>query len=547
MFPPLYLKYQTKSDKNYLYDCGSGRIIEVDDVIYALVDDFWILSRENLVAKYEFFGRDRILLACRELEELRQKGVLADHIPTELSRVELVKYDNRIYPIGEFWKKTAMLLILGVTERCNLNCSYCCYSGHFIGQRTHSQRSMSWEVARQAIQYYLDNDQAGDGSCPISFYGGEPLLEFSLIKKCVDFASEKAGELGKTLRFAISTNGTLLDDEICDYLVEHEFLVMVSLDGPKVSHDRYRVYPNGKGSFDGVKHNLRRFAERYPDYKTRGLNVTITPPIDWESQVRFIEELYFDYPLTRASFVNTDTGHESKEDSGSAEQIGCSPSHHCQNNVDVEPERFCSFSAEDRQKLVQMWELCMESIANVGVMESYRRMPFSMMLFEGQIMPYHRRPIMEKIPAKLFFVPCLPGFTRRFVDVEGNYRVCERVDNSDSYILGNVWDGPDVSRLEQAMERRRCFGKCGNCEAMKTCDICYAHISNFDSLENGPSRRNEQLCERTRKATGSLLRTYTEIMEANPEAFDRPVSPDYLLFKKLQFGAWENEPVKPTS
>ena len=546
MFPPLYIKYQTKSGKYYLYDCDTGRIIEVDEVIYAIIDDFRVLTCEELLVKYESLGRDRVSLACRELDELRQKGLLVDHVPRELGKIELVKYDDRVRPLGEFWKDTAMLLILGITEKCNLNCSYCCYSGHFVGQRTHSQRSMSWETAQQAIKYYIEHDQAGDGSCPISFYGGEPLLEFPLIKKCVDYATEKAKELGKTPRFAISTNGTLLSDEVCDYLVEHEFLVMVSLDGPKVSHDRYRVYPNGEGSFDKVERNLYRFAERYPDYKMRGLNMTITPPLDWEERAGFIAKLYLDYPLTRAGLVNTDTGHEVQNDAVSPDQHGCSSSHVCQRTIDPEPkECFWNFSKEDSAKLLQMWESCMESITQVGVMASYERMPFAMMLFEGQIMPYHRRMISKQAPAKYFFVPCLPGFTRRFVDVEGNYRVCERVDHTDAYVLGNVRDGLDVSRLEQTMERRRQFGDCANCDAMKTCDICYARISNPERPRNGTGSDCNRLCERTRQATRTLLRIYTEIMEVNPKAFDRPVSEDYSLFKKLHFGERESGPVKP--
>lgn len=531
---PLFIKYRTKTGKHYIYDCGTGRIIEVDAVIYALIDDFRVLSQDELFAKYEDLGRENIAVAFRELSNLQKDGFLADHEPAELNRVELVQYDGTIHEIGEFWKKTAMLLILGITERCNLDCSYCCFSGKFAGQRKHSHKTMSLEIAQKAIRYYLENDQAGDGSCPITFYGGEPLLEFHLFQECVRFAGNVAGQLGKTPRFAISTNGTLLNDEVCDYLVEHDFLIMVSLDGPQAAHDRYRTFPNGKGSFDIIERNLRRFAERYPDYKNRGLNVTLAPPFDLEKTARFIEELYPDYPLTRAGIVNTGTEYRFSKEAAPL-RYGCSSTHACKKNRDVEIERFRAFSREEYEKLKVMWESCMASIAEVGVVESYQKIPFEMLLFEAQIVPYHRRPIMTEAPSMYFYVPCLPGFTRRFVDVDGNYRVCERVDDSEAYKLGNVWDGPDVSRLERTMEQRRHFGDCANCQALKTCDICYGRIPDVDVAGFDPMF--DLQCQKTRQATVRLLQTYTEIMEVNASAFDRPVPPDFKLFKKLRFGA----------
>lgn len=220
---PLYVKYRTRSGKYYLYDLGTGRILEVDAVVYAVIDDFRILTEDEILTTHENLDRENVEQALRELAEIRSQGYLADHNPSELARVGGIVYDRKLYSLDEFWRKTASLLILGITERCNLNCSYCSFTGGYSGRRTHSEKSMSFDTAKRAIVDYIANDPSEEGEYPITFYGGEPLLEFDLLRQIVDFAGNFAAELGKKINFAITTNGTLLDDEFVDYLVLHDF------------------------------------------------------------------------------------------------------------------------------------------------------------------------------------------------------------------------------------------------------------------------------------------------------------------------------------
>jgi radical SAM protein with 4Fe4S-binding SPASM domain len=118
-------------------------------------------------------------------------------------------------------------------------------------------------------------------------------------------------------------------------------------------------------------------------------------------------------------------------------------------------------------------------------------------------------------------IPCFPGFTRRFCDVDGNYRICERVDDSQAFVLGNVWDGMQTAQLRRIMEMRRHFGDCGNCTALKTCDICYARMFRCDRGQTGYDPDYDALCQQTRAVHTTMLQTYTAIMEENPTAFDR--------------------------
>lgn len=515
---PLFLKYRTK-ENYYLYDSATGRIIRTDPVIHAVIDDLDVLTQEELLLKHAELGEEPVTTAIGEIRDLQKQGYLRGHRPTELSRVDRVRCDGQAYEIGQFWRETAAMLILGITERCNLQCQYCCYSGNFEGLRTHSSKTMTREIAEKAISRYLESEQASEKAL-IVFYGGEPLLEPRLLKECVFFAEKRAAELGRTVRFSLTTNGTLLDDEMVDFLVEHTFLVVVSIDGPKEMNDRYRVFPDGKGSFDTVVGNLRRFARRHANFRSRGLNMTLAPPLDLEATDRLLEELFSEYPATRASLVNTGAEARFSWDADYPTRYGCSSKSDCRKNPPR--EAFRQFGDEDRKRLRELRQAWLESMKRSGAVKTEEEMPLATLLFEGQICFYHRRNVTDAPPEWSIYVPCIPGFTRRFCDADGNYRVCERVDNSDAYLLGNVWDGLDAAKMKRTMELRRHFGDCGNCPSLKVCDVCYARMAQSDAAQAGYDPSFDRQCQTTRQASVELLRDYTEIMESNPDAFDRP-------------------------
>ncbi len=534
MTAPLFVKYRTQSHRHYFYDFGTGRIVEVDEVIFAILDEYGVMTREEILDAYEHLGRENVETAFREIEGLRNDGYLADHRADELCSVERIVCENNIRNIEEFWQNTGELLVLGITERCNLDCAYCCYSGKFKEHRTHNDRSMSFEVARKAITDFLDQDNTNLAGWPISFYGGEPLLEWELLKNCVEHAENYARSLGKTTSFAITTNGTLLDEAVCDYLVEHNFLVMISLDGPRSTHDRYRVFPNGKGSFQTIYANINRFAEKYPDYLKRGLNFTLAPPLEVSETEKIVEESFPKFPLSRIALVNPGREYRLSENTASSTQYGCYSTTAC-HPTETPAESFRNFRPEDRLLLMSLWLECVENLKTYGSAEARKRRPFSTYLFEPQLQTYHRRPIRRKSLEGLVFMPCMPGFTRRFCDVEGNYRVCERVDDSLAYRLGDVWTGLDANKMRRTLELRRHFGDCANCVSLNTCDICYARIPCSDMVSGGFDPGFERMCHQNRESARTLLTAYTEIMEVNPKAFDRPQTDRKPTFKEMLY------------
>ena len=133
--------------------------------------------------------------------------------------------------------------------------------------------------------------------------------EFDLLKQIVLFAEEQAGQFATSVGFSITTNGTLLTDEKIHFLAQHEFSVLVSLDGDKKSHDRYRIFRNQNrpekriGSFDTVIKNMTRFVELYPEYLGHGIAVTLTATSDFQAIEQFVSKWEPSYPTIMANFV----------------------------------------------------------------------------------------------------------------------------------------------------------------------------------------------------------------------------------------------------
>ena len=177
-------------------------------------------------------------------------------------------------------------LTLQVTQQCNLRCEYCAYSGIYKN-RVHNNSNMDWETAKKAIDFFLSHSRDSK-EIALGFYGGEPLLQFPLIKRCVAYI-EKQVE-GKNIRYAITTNGTLLTDEVIEFLEEHNVLLSLSLDGSKEEHDKHRKFQSGKGSFDLIMDRLRHLKERFPEYyKDITFMPVISADVDLKRVLHFFE------------------------------------------------------------------------------------------------------------------------------------------------------------------------------------------------------------------------------------------------------------------
>jgi len=164
--------------------------------------------------------------------------VAADHLKAFGNRVAQQYASYRLPPVT--------IVELFLTEDCTLRCDYC-----FVKGKTPSKR-MPWDVAKKAVDFLVESCPP-DSDPEITLFGGEPLLEFGLIKRIVPYARERAAERGARLTFSLTTNGTVMSDEIAAFGRQHGFNIMLSIDGTRDAHDRHRVYRGSrKGSWDTV-------------------------------------------------------------------------------------------------------------------------------------------------------------------------------------------------------------------------------------------------------------------------------------------------------
>ena len=249
---------------NIVLDVFSGSIHIVDDVAYDLIAGYETLPRETLIGqtleKYDgdsSITRAEIEECLADIDALKQQGKLFTE--DEFAGIA------RVYRKNHFAVKA---LCLHVAHTCNLNCSYCFASqGKYHGERA----IMSYEVGRRAIDFLIENS-AGHRNLDIDFFGGEPLMNWELVKQLVAYGREQEKLHDKNIRFTLTTNGVLLDDEVTEFCNREMHNVVLSLDGRPEVHDRFRRDYAGNGSYDRVIDNFRRFVAARGDrsYYMRG-------------------------------------------------------------------------------------------------------------------------------------------------------------------------------------------------------------------------------------------------------------------------------------
>lgn len=252
-------------DLNIVLDIYSGSVHIVDDIAFDMINMFEDHSREEIVnailAKYPDrtdLNESEILEGLDQIERLKQNGKL--FTPDTFSSMA-----------GELKAKTAGVvkaLCLHVAHTCNLNCSYCFASqGKYHGDRD----VMSFEVGKRALDFLIENSGTRH-NLEVDFFGGEPLMNWQVVKDLVKYARLREKETGKNFRFTLTTNGVLIDDDVIEFANREMSNVVLSLDGRKEIHDRFRVDYAGNGSFDRIVPKFQKLVEArgHKNYYMRG-------------------------------------------------------------------------------------------------------------------------------------------------------------------------------------------------------------------------------------------------------------------------------------
>ncbi len=346
-------------------------------------------------------------------------------------------------------------MAIEMTENCNLKCKYCIFSGHYENWRTLDNRDMESETACQGLDYVFSLIKNRRKKVfALGFYGGEPLLKFKTLKKIVKYAKHLFIEKNKwDLRFNITSNLTLLDDEILDYLVENKFILLVSLDGNKENHDSKRVYSNGHGTFDTIYMNLERMALRYPDYFAKvGFSAVFSPDLSLKKTYDFFCNCdLVKNNRVRFTLVNPGEG-----------------SYYQTYNFNWKKYR------EDYNLLYQQ---IFKKIKQKEDLSKYEEMMYSNLRRTAEN--------LDTTGITSIAGACLYD-SRLFLDTRGRFHVCERVNSTMS--LGDVKQGFNFSKMVNMVKKFAEFNRthCLDCSVRFLCSRCYAQFAGDQKFEPKP-------------------------------------------------------------
>ena len=381
-------------------------------------------------------------------------------------------------------------LILETSQQCNLRCKYCVYSDHYPFNRSYTNDTMSIDTARAAVDLFMENHANVKNRNPsavpiIGFYGGEPLLGFDVIAETVNYFQNKYGDSFKNPLFTLTTNGVLLTDEVSDFLTKHDFSIIVSLDGNKENHDRNRVGPDGKGSFDKVFANLQRFRQNHSDYNRLAISVCYDYKTDMNELRKFFDEQKFFV----ANIAQIDP----------------------YNNTYYE-----QFTQKDRQCWCEMFNDFHEQYRDAAKNKRIEKGSFLFSYIGVSFAQFAFHPITkERRPGFLPYSSCCVPGEKMFVTSAGKIHMCERIN--PNFQIGTINKGLNYPRIAQIIQEynAKICSQCKDCSVTRFCTHCFATTAVGTSFQ-----LPEGDCKRTIETVKETLIRYVDIVEFRPELLD---------------------------
>lgn len=411
---------------NIVIDVNSGAIHVVDDMTYDMIEMYENSDKESIFAemtKRYPEQQDDIVECWDEMQEL-------------IAAEELFTKDSYEPYITDFAKRPTVVkaLCLHIAHDCNLACQYCfAEEGEYHGKR----ELMSYEVGKKALDFLVANS-GNRRNLEVDFFGGEPLMNFQVVKDLVAYGRSLEKEHDKNFRFTLTTNGVLLDDDIMEFANKEMGNVVLSIDGRKEVHDRMRPFRKGAGSYDLIVPKFQKFAEsRHQDkYYVRG---TFTHNnLDFSKDVLHLADLGF-------------------------KQISVEP-------VVAQDTDSYAIREEDLPQLMEEYEnLALEMVRRHGTEEDFNFFHFMIDLEGG--------PCVAKRLSG-----CGSGTEYLAVTPTGDLYPCHQFVGNTDFLMGNVDDGVVNTELRDEFKSCNVYAKekCRECFARFYCSGgCAANSYNF--------------------------------------------------------------------
>jgi len=481
-----FVKKFSNEDRYFIYDVNTNQIVEVEKPVYDIADLFEEDNLPHLESLFkDIYPLEVIRHSYSEIQDARKQHGLFSFFRPEKNTMGVRSMDE-LKAVLENPKKQ---LLLELTRDCNLNCAYCATSGKYYDHKDQPLH-MDITTCRAAIDFFYNRSNP-DNTPTISFYGGEPLLRFDMIKEAVAYIQAKPG--GHQYEFNITTNGTLLNKEHLNFFIQHHFYLMVSLDGPQNVNDRYRLFKNGKGTFNRIMNTLAFIKSHDPEYFKKKVSISsvLAPPyntvneiIDFFSNNEILKDVK---GKIRSSGVNTDET-TFLEDFGLLEKTDA-----IKNIENIFTENIKTAILEnDLDRLTIEKKKLFITLYNIAKRQIKE-------------LPGYIQPIGS----------CHIGVRRLFVDVHGNFNICERV--ADKYQIGSLAKGflyenilYYYKKFDEQME------ECKNCWAMLHCEKCWSIIGYVDDFTG---QFKEDFCQKNKEIILKAFILYTQLLEKDPHCF----------------------------
>jgi uncharacterized protein len=449
--------------QRYLYLAPSAAVMALDEVSAAVLDTVAERARSTEEVAADLADRFSASDIGESLEELvRVRALGRVDAPSRRPPV--------MVPLTPIPLST---MVLNVTNQCNLSCTYCYEYGEDKIVQTENGKQpkmMTEETARASVDFLL---RESGPDAHMTFFGGETLLNFRVLKSTVAYATGRAAALGKTIDFSLTTNATLLSPEAIDFLTEHKFGVTISMDGPPDLQNKFRVFHNGAGSYEVIVPKVKALIARH---RSRPIGARVT--------------------LTKETLDVRRIFHHLTEDIGFWE-VGFAP-------VTASPERPHAFGDEGfEQVLAEFRSLAQDYLA--AALENRHHGFSNVRETLGEI---------HKGASKAW--PCGAGFGLLGVSTAGDVALCHRFAGSDDHKLGTVKDGIDRMRQNEFLQMHHVSNKtdCQTCWARPLCaGGCYHEAHTRFGTTNRP---NLHYCDWIRGWTDTCLQIYGQIAQQNP-------------------------------
>ena len=463
------------AEEHFLYMVPSAGVFHVDktswDVLRAL--EGRPMSPDELTADLEGrYGSEQVAHALEELREIQAIGDV--RLPPTRSLPVIPPQD---FPLTT--------MVLNVTNKCNLACTYCYEYGEDkivdteFGEKP---KFMSEETARESVDFMFD-ESGSNRVANLTFFGGETLLNFKVLKKTLAYARSRAAVLGKEVQFSLTTNATLLRPEVIEWLVDNEVGVTISIDGPKEAQDKFRVFNNGMGSYELIQPKIKELLKRHTT-RPVGARVTLTRQnMDVKRIFRHLTEEMGFWSVGFAP-VTTADGRDYAIEGGQYDDM--------LSQFQELAEEYKEAACENRHHGFSNLNETLEEI--------------------------------HKGMSKAF--PCGAGLGLVGVATDGDVALCHRFAGSDEHNIGSVQAGVDREKQSRFLETHHVAHKtdCHTCWARPLCaGGCYHEAH---TRYGSTTRPNLHYCDWIRSWTDTCLRVYGEIATQNPDFlrnFESPV------------------------